>query len=235
MLILDLVDLTAVPLAGPRDDVYKGAVPRRMKFLHPTVVDDFLALLQDAPFLAFTDVYRDPKASLAARLAGKRGVQRPGFSAHNFGFAVDVAVEQVLKDGAIAYSTLLEIMGRRNFSCHRSDGKLGFESWHFSHLKPFADAKAHPGASGPQKWIAEVYGAQLDGDEAWTQTLLGKLGLYKGPVDGDFGPKSRAALRQFEQDWGLPVDGIPDAVSNRTLAAVTAEKRVVVYGPPLTS
>ncbi len=39
------------------------------------------------------------------------------------------------------------------------------------------------------------------------QQELKDLGYYTGDVDGSFGPKSKAALKAFQEDNGLKVDG----------------------------
>lgn len=39
------------------------------------------------------------------------------------------------------------------------------------------------------------------------QQELKDLGYYTGTVDGSFGPKSKAALKAFQEDNGLKVDG----------------------------
>jgi N-acetyl-anhydromuramyl-L-alanine amidase AmpD len=40
------------------------------------------------------------------------------------------------------------------------------------------------------------------------QTALKKFGYDPGPLDGDFGPKTRYALQTFQADQGLESDGI---------------------------
>lgn len=42
---------------------------------------------------------------------------------------------------------------------------------------------------------------------AATQANLSRLGYQPGPVDGRMGGKTSAAIRQYQQDHGLPVDG----------------------------
>lgn len=39
------------------------------------------------------------------------------------------------------------------------------------------------------------------------QTALSKAGFYTGAVDGKIGPKTKAAIKQFQQARGLKVDG----------------------------
>ena len=43
------------------------------------------------------------------------------------------------------------------------------------------------------------------------QAGLQRLGYSPGPVDGRFGPRTDAAIRRYQQDHGLPVDGQPTA------------------------
>ena len=49
------------------------------------------------------------------------------------------------------------------------------------------------------------------------QQRLKELGYYKGAIDGIFGPKTLAAVKNFQRDYGLVVDGI---VGKKTLAAL---------------
>ena len=52
------------------------------------------------------------------------------------------------------------------------------------------------------------------------QNRLARLGLYKGETDGLLGPKTRSALRLFQQQQALPADGHPTQESIRRLQAV---------------
>ena len=42
---------------------------------------------------------------------------------------------------------------------------------------------------------------------AATQANLARLGYQPGPIDGQIGGRTRAAIRQYQQDHGLPVNG----------------------------
>ncbi len=42
---------------------------------------------------------------------------------------------------------------------------------------------------------------------AATQANLTQLGYRPGPVDGQYGPKTGEAIRQYQRDNGLPIDG----------------------------
>lgn len=229
MFTLNLCDLSSLRLKGPTGPVYNGVVPKRMKFLAPWAVSKFVDLLIALPFIAFSDIFRDPIASLEARRS-KAGVQRPGYSAHNYGFAFDVDVDQVLKAGAVirgafSYPTLLGILKDHGFTCHRPDGLRGSEDWHFNYLDGI-DATQFPRSAGPQKLILDKWGSFLQGDEAWVQECLKEVGLYRGEIDGAFGPQSKASLMAFERAYDLTPDGIIDEMTSRTLAIATAKKDI---------
>ena len=49
------------------------------------------------------------------------------------------------------------------------------------------------------------------------QNRLARLGLYKDDTDGLLGPKTRSALRLFQQQTSLPADGHPSAETVRRL------------------
>jgi hypothetical protein len=51
------------------------------------------------------------------------------------------------------------------------------------------------------------------------QQRLGDLGYGVGEADGLLGPRTRAALRAFQADRGLPVTGVPDGTTQRALFA----------------
>jgi membrane-bound lytic murein transglycosylase B len=51
------------------------------------------------------------------------------------------------------------------------------------------------------------------------QIRLAERGYTVGPADGIFGPGTRRALSEFQQDAGLTADGFPDAATLRRLAA----------------
>jgi peptidoglycan hydrolase-like protein with peptidoglycan-binding domain len=53
--------------------------------------------------------------------------------------------------------------------------------------------------------------------EADVQRALQRLGYYRGSIDGDIGPRSRAAIREFQGDTGLAVTGRIDGALLRTL------------------
>jgi peptidoglycan hydrolase-like protein with peptidoglycan-binding domain len=51
------------------------------------------------------------------------------------------------------------------------------------------------------------------------QGRLNAMGLDPGPVDGTLGPQTETALRTYQQRQGLPISGLPDEATVRTLLA----------------
>ena len=50
------------------------------------------------------------------------------------------------------------------------------------------------------------------------QRALARKGYYRGVIDGELGPRSRAAIRDWQADCGLPATGQLDARTLRSLA-----------------
>jgi peptidoglycan hydrolase-like protein with peptidoglycan-binding domain len=58
------------------------------------------------------------------------------------------------------------------------------------------------------------------GDEtARIQERLKQKGLYRGPVDGDFGGGTEAAIKAFQKSKGLKVDGVVGPLTWKALFA----------------
>ncbi|MDI6878156.1 MAG: spore cortex-lytic enzyme [Desulfitobacteriaceae bacterium] len=55
------------------------------------------------------------------------------------------------------------------------------------------------------------------------QTRLAQLGYVVGPLDGKFGPKTDQAVRRFQQEHGLKVDGVAGAQTIKELKRLTGE------------
>ena len=52
------------------------------------------------------------------------------------------------------------------------------------------------------------------------QRALARKGYYRGVIDGDLGPRSRAAIREWQMDCRLPVTGQLDTATLRSLALI---------------
>jgi peptidoglycan hydrolase-like protein with peptidoglycan-binding domain len=55
-------------------------------------------------------------------------------------------------------------------------------------------------------------------DTKWAQESLKKLGFDPGPIDGQMGPKTQAAIKAFQAANGLEVDGWLGVESQTLLA-----------------
>lgn len=63
------------------------------------------------------------------------------------------------------------------------------------------------------------------------QCLLGYLGYYTGPIDGQWGNASAAACRAFQQDYGLTPDGICGQMTQKMLIGAIAGTATKVERP----
>ena len=63
------------------------------------------------------------------------------------------------------------------------------------------------------------------------QCLLTYLGYSPGAIDGADGKNTQAAIRAFQADYGLTVDGIPGAATQKMLIGAIAGTAVKVEKP----
>ena len=79
---------------------------------------------------------------------------------------------------------------------------------------------AYPYGYGYYTPRVEVYatnGITDDATVAAVQRRLARGGYYHGSIDGVIGPGTRTAIRGFERNNGLPVDGVIDRQLLRTM------------------
>ena len=82
---------------------------------------------------------------------------------------------------------------------------------------PAATAEA-PSAPSPPPMPAEA--AMSDTNRRQVQETLHRLGYYQGPVDGIFGPLTRAAIGRFQQDIGTrPTGSLTADEANRVVTS----------------
>jgi len=233
--------LAMPPLLGPDDADYKGQVPTRMRFLAPDVGPALLQLNKDTGGYIYTDVWRSADSSLAARRV-KRGVQRPAYSPHNYGFAVDLDLYGIMKKYHVKYPDIVEVMLAHDWYSHRRDGAGPdeSESWHFNYLGPDHDKyMAKVDINDHATWsnavemrIIERYGSDFSLSPTQIQSLLAQLKMYGGEIDGNLSSAlCREAVMAFQRAWDLAVDGDPGIMTQRTLAFVTAEKQISNLAP----
>ncbi|GEM_PF-3155204 len=76
-----------------------------------------------------------------------------------------------------------------------------------------------PPPATPTPDVVAPGGPLADGDVAAVQRRLNELGYRAGPADGKLGARTRAAVRAYQEDAGLPVTGALDRVILNALAA----------------
>jgi hypothetical protein len=225
------LNLVSVPnvlgIYGATKDVF----PAKMARLHPDAAAAFLAAEKGLGVrLRVSDMFRTAEQSLQAR-AQKAGVQPPGWSLHNYGVAIDIDTDAMLKSTKLAKPALDKEMEKYGWFCHRKDGKRGMEDWHYNYFgvgeaaAPFLKACAsstNTSAGGDAK-ILSLYKDALTLDAKEVQECLAHLKLYSGEIDGAIGPRSKEALMAFQRTWKLQPSGQVDKKTERTLAYVSAD------------
>lgn len=73
------------------------------------------------------------------------------------------------------------------------------------------------GYYGPRTTVYAAGGINDDATVAAVQRRLARGGYYHGSIDGVIGPATRVAIRSFERNNGLPVDGVIDPQLLRTM------------------
>lgn len=225
------LNLVSVPnvlgIYGASKDVF----PARMARLHPDAAAAFLEAEKGLGVrLRVSDMFRTAEQSLQAR-AQKAGVQPPGWSLHNYGIAIDIATDDMLKATKLTKPDLDDRMEQYGWFCHRKDGKRGMEDWHYNYLgkgeaaAPFLKASAastNTSAAGDAK-ILSLYADQLALTPVEVQECLAHLKLYNGELDGVIGKRSKEAIMAFQRTWKLQPSGQIDKKTERTLAYVSAD------------
>lgn len=225
------LNLVSVPnvlgIYGASKDVF----PAKMARLHPDAAAAFAEAQKAAGVqIRVSDMFRTAEQSMMAR-AQKAGVQPAGFSLHNYGIAIDIATDDVLKATKLNKAKLDAFMQEHGWYCHRKDGKRGFEDWHFNYLgkgeaaAPFLKVSAgstNTSAAGDAK-IQSLYGEQLKLTPVEVQECLAHLKLYNGELDGLIGARSKEAIMAFQRTWRLQPSGQIDKKTERTLAYVSAD------------
>ena len=87
-----------------------------------------------------------------------------------------------------------------------AEAKAAAEAWR---PIPIDDA-ANVVSRSPESWGGETQATTLDAPQmvAAAQLLLGRLGFDPGPPDGLMGPRTRNAIRSFQEQNSLPVTGL---------------------------
>jgi hypothetical protein len=73
------------------------------------------------------------------------------------------------------------------------------------------------GYYGPRTTVYASSSINDDATVAAVQRRLARGGYYHGSIDGVIGPATRIAIRSFERNNGLPIDGVIDPQLLRTM------------------
>lgn len=235
ILELDAVDHSAI------EGIYGNSrriFPPRFAYLHPRAATWFVKLLDYKGGPVLSDAYRTCLGSYNARYPKDRwlprsGVKPPAHSAHNFGLAIDVAVDRTLKKFGLGRKAELDALMRdHGWVCHRKDGKRGSEDWHYNflHVPPYSPLE-HPAerttAPAIERAILDMYGRSWlgDWDVGKLQVYLSSAGYYDGQMDAIPGPLTTAGIKAFQRRWRLTVDGIAGRNTKRLLWLLSQEAR----------
>lgn len=217
---------------GSIEGIYGGdnkRFPVRMCYLHPDAAFSF-NYCNDAgrSGLVLSDMWRSAEASRRSKYPVNKPVSRahqaPAYSAHNFGLAIDVAIEKTLKNTSFTKKELDEYMANYGWFCHRLDHKRGPEDWHYNYLG-YTFRPSSSRTSGDIEWkIQQLYSPSWkDPSVSTIQRWLVVAGASNLVIDGSAGPKTKAAVRAFQKAWKLRMDGVVGPVTARTLWFVQAE------------
>lgn len=231
MAIVHPLALVKVPanitgIYGKKENLF----PDRMRYLAPEAVSGFLSLFsQLGGGLVLSDMYRSAKASFRRKYEGRvfprRGVARPAFSAHNFGFAMDVAVDRTLEGGGFADKAHMDsAFAVHGWFCHRTDHRRGSEDWHYNFLGPNFKPTGKRTSGDIEARIKTLYSRWWSLSTLQIQMCLKQLGYKPGPFDGVLGKGTKGAIRGFQKDWRLKADGVPGDMTCRTLWYICAER-----------
>jgi len=97
---------------------------------------------------------------------------------------------------------------------------LGYPYYGYGYGYPYYGAYPYGygyGYYAPRTTVYATNGIHDDATVAAVQRRLARGGYYHGSVDGVIGPATRVAIRAFERNNGLPVDGVIDPQLLRTM------------------
>lgn len=213
-------------------------MPARALFLAPEAAEAYEEI---AAVVQISDMYRSPESSLEAVQRG-RGALPPGYSQHNYGYAIDLALAESMRNLGIALelgraATKRELdrwMAAHGWYCLRRDHLMKSEAWHYNYLGIGVTIGAGRNSSYnlAEKQLAKLYGAAWDATPIECQRMLAKLRFYHGAIDGKIGPQSRQAIAALQRAWCVrgEQDGTLGPRTKRTLALVSCE-RVIQQDP----
>lgn len=95
---------------------------------------------------------------------------------------------------------------------------LGYPYYGYGYGYPYYGSYPYGyGYYAPRTTVYATSGINDDATVAAVQRRLARGGYYHGSIDGVIGPGTRSAVRAFERNNGLPVDGLIDRQLLRTM------------------
>jgi hypothetical protein len=217
-------------------DGIKNELAERMLFAHPDLARAILKLEKDGIRLRYSDIFRSAASSLARRKefesrGGPQLAKRPGESPHNWGLAVDIDVADALSSLKLKRKADLDQFLRGyGLHCHRLDGLTGPEAWHYNCLGTeiapyFMHASPRSTSRAIEAKIQALYGGamSLSRDE-----IISGLRALKHLGKEATSVSYTAAVKCFQRDWDLTVDGVAGPKTQRLLAYLTANTQLVI-------
>lgn len=141
--------------------------------------------------------YNDKQYAALIRLAMGLLKIFPKMSGLGLKYSADFPRTSTLK---VVKSVLTYPKKHTGFMCHYNSTKSKWDPVSFDHDRFLLGIKEN-NPNYPSTFI--YLDTWLDRQEA-----LKTLGYDPGPIDGDFGPKTKKAVKEFQSDHGLVVDGI---------------------------
>lgn len=205
----------------------EGVLPRRWSWLEPEAAADFTRMIEACgDRLEFTDCFRSVMHQIKAirKNPHKRRLYAPPTkSGHNWGWSLDLAVDESLENFRASGVNELVLAGRDRNALARWMRQFGFtgirkERWHFNHLGDHETTV---------KKIEALYGpgfALSNHDvQSALNKLLGKRLTRPLVVDGVLGVKSNTAANMADRILFTDDRGAFSAQFRRVLAGATAE------------
>lgn len=98
---------------------------------------------------------------------------------------------------------------------------------------PFEPPPLPSPSSVPVSVLAPSLGpGAFGGDVAALQQALARNGYSPGPIDGDYGPLTRAAVETFQEEYDLPVTGVAGPDTLDVLGLYDPSSDIAVIAPP---
>lgn len=224
MVVLNLKQVRARAWSGYTKNT-SGWLPRRMTWLEPRAAEDFEKMNEACGHLIeYTDVFRSARYQIECIKNNphkKRLYAPPTKSGHNFGWSVDVAINETIKNFKESRDNEIRVAGMDRQSLGRWMKRFGWtgikkESWHFNHLD---------GHNTTVKKIDALYLQDLTLDNEAVQRALnillaGKMEPLK--IDGMLGPVSGEAGCLADKILNTDDRGVFGAWFRRVLAGATA-------------